>query len=105
LSSCQMYSRSRITRRSHWRRRETTYQRLFRGKFLAMLIDAHSGGRLKFLNTYAGLADKKTFKKFLAPLRRIKWVGYCKDPFGGPEQLSLALHPSRRHLEPPARRR
>jgi hypothetical protein len=61
--------------------------RLFRGKFLAMLIDAHSGGRLKFLNTYAGLADKKTFKKFLAPLRRIKWVVYCKDPFGGPEQV------------------
>src|SRR5271166_3113473 len=38
--------------------------RLFRGKFLAMLMDTHSGGRLKFLNTYAGLADKKTFKKF-----------------------------------------
>jgi hypothetical protein len=61
--------------------------RLFRGKFLAMLIDAHSGGRLKFFNTHIGLADKRTFKKFLAPLRRIKWVVYCKDPFGGPEQV------------------
>jgi hypothetical protein len=61
--------------------------RLFRGKFLAMLMDAHSGGRLKFLNTHAGLTDKKTFKRFLAPLRRIKWVVYCKDPFGGPEQV------------------
>jgi hypothetical protein len=35
----------------------------------------------------ATAVDKKTFKKFLAPLRRIKWVVYCKDPFGGPEQV------------------
>jgi hypothetical protein len=61
--------------------------RLFRGKFLAMLIDAHSGGRLKFFNTHIGLADKRTFKKFLAPLRRIKWVVYCKEPFAGPQQV------------------
>jgi Putative transposase/Transposase zinc-binding domain len=61
--------------------------RLFRGKFLAMLIDAHSGGQLKFFNTHAGLADKRTFKKFLAPLRRIKWVVYCKEPFAGPQQV------------------
>jgi hypothetical protein len=61
--------------------------RLFRGKFLAMLIDAHSAGRLKFFNTHAGLADKRTFKKFLAPLRRIKWVVYCKEPFAGPQQV------------------
>ena len=61
--------------------------RLFRGKFLAMLIDAHSGGRLKFFSTHVGLADKRTFKKFLAPLRRIKWVVYCKQPFAGPEQV------------------
>src|SRR5277367_1918776 len=61
--------------------------RLFRGKFLAMLIDAHSGGQLKFFNTHAGLADKRTFKKFLAPLRRVKWVVYCKEPFAGPKQV------------------
>src|ERR1700682_2066044 len=61
--------------------------RLFRGKFLAMLIDAHSGGRLKFFNTHVGLADKRTFKKFLAPLRRTERVVYCKEPFAGPEQV------------------
>src|SRR5450432_2898672 len=61
--------------------------RLFRGKFLAMLIDAHSAGRLKFFNTHAGLADKRTFRKFLAPQRRTKWVVYCKEPFAGPEQV------------------
>jgi len=61
--------------------------RLFRGKFLAMLIDAHSRGRLKFFNTHVGLADKRAFKKFLAPLRRTEWVVYCKQPFAGPEQV------------------
>jgi hypothetical protein len=61
--------------------------RLFRGKFLAMLIDAHAGGRLKFFNTHAALADKRIFMRFLAPLRRIKWVVYCKEPFAGPEQV------------------
>jgi Putative transposase/Transposase zinc-binding domain len=76
-----------ISSRSNFLVHVKVLARLFRGKFLAMLMDTHSGGRLKFLNTYAGLADKKTFKKFLAPLRRIKWVVYCKDPFGGPEQV------------------
>ncbi len=61
--------------------------RLFRGKLLAMLGDAHEAGRLKFFNAYAGLADKRAFKRFLGPLRHIKWVVYCKAPFGGPEQV------------------
>ena len=61
--------------------------RLFRGKMLAMLTDAHDSGLLKFFNTHAGLADKRTFKKFLAPLRRTEWVVYCKAPFAGPEQV------------------
>ena len=61
--------------------------RLFRGKMLAMLMTAHDNGELKFFNTHAGLADKKTFKRFIAPLRRIKWVVYCKAPFAGPEQV------------------
>ena len=61
--------------------------RLFRGKVLAMLTDAHDAGQLKFFNAHAGLADKKTFKRFIAPLRRIKWVVYCKAPFAGPKQV------------------
>lgn len=61
--------------------------RKFRGKLLAMLLDAHNGGRLKFFNTHAGLADKATFKRFLGPLRHIKWVVYCKAPFAGPVQV------------------
>jgi hypothetical protein len=61
--------------------------RLFQGKMLAMLMGAHDAGELKFFNSHAGLADKRTFKRFIAPLRRIKWVVYCKAPFAGPEQV------------------
>jgi hypothetical protein len=61
--------------------------RLFRGKMLAMLMHAHHAGQLNFFNTQAGLADKSTFKRFIAPLRHIKWVVYCKAPFAGPEQV------------------
>ena len=62
-------------------------RRLFCSKFLALLSEAHADGRLQFFNVLAGLADKRTFKRFLGPLRHIKWVVYCKDPFGGPEQV------------------
>jgi hypothetical protein len=61
--------------------------RLFQGKMLAMLMDAHDAGQLKFFNTHAGLADKRTFKRFIGPLRHIRWVVYCKAPFAGPQQV------------------
>jgi hypothetical protein len=61
--------------------------RLFQGKMLAMLTHAHTAGELKFFNTHSGLADKRTFKRFIAPLRRTKWVVYCKASFAGPEQV------------------
>ena len=61
--------------------------RLFRGKMLAMLIDAHAAGQLKFFNTHAVLADKRSFKRFIGPLRHLKWVVYCKAPFAGPRQV------------------
>ena len=61
--------------------------RLFRGKLLAMLTQAHVEGRLQFFNTHAQLGDNTAFKRFLAPLRHIKWVVYCKDPFAGPQQV------------------
>jgi hypothetical protein len=61
--------------------------RLFRGKLLSMLGEAHAAGRLTFFNTHAGLVDARAFKRFLGPLRHIKWVVYCKEPFAGPEQV------------------
>jgi hypothetical protein len=54
---------------------------------LAMLSDAHDAGRLQFFKTHAGLADKRTFKRFIGPLRHIKWVVHCKAPFAGPQQV------------------
>jgi hypothetical protein len=61
--------------------------RLFRGKMLALLMAAHDAGQLRFFNTHAGLADKSTFKRLIAPLRHTKWVVHCKAPFAGPEQV------------------
>jgi Putative transposase/Transposase zinc-binding domain len=61
--------------------------KMFRGKVLAMLHAAHADGRLQFFNSHAGLADARTFKRFLGPLHRAKWVVYCKPPFAGPEQV------------------
>ena len=61
--------------------------RKFRGKLLAMLIDAHDAGRLKFFKSHAGLANRATFKCFIGPLRHIDWVVHCKAPFAGPEQV------------------
>ncbi len=61
--------------------------RMFRGKVLAMLKEAHAAGRLQFFNTHAGLADPNTFKRFLGPLHRSHWIVYCKAPFAGPEQV------------------
>ena len=40
--------------------------RLSRGKMLAMLMDAHDSGELTFFNTHAGLAENRTFKRFIA---------------------------------------
>jgi hypothetical protein len=57
--------------------------RLFQGKMLATLSDAHAAGQLTFFNSHTGLAEKKAFKRFLAPLRHINWIVYCKPPFAG----------------------
>src|SRR5262249_60198939 len=37
--------------------------------------------------SHAGPTDKGTVKRFIAPLRHIKWVVYCKAPFAGPQQV------------------
>ena len=76
-----------ISSRSNFLVHVNVLARLFQGSFLTMVMDAHADGQLKFFNTHAELADKRTFKRFLAPLRRIKWVVYCKQPFAGPKQV------------------
>ena len=61
--------------------------RLFRGRFLTMLVKAHAQGRLKFFGDHSGLADRRAFKRFLAPLRKSEWVVHTKNPFAGPAQV------------------
>jgi hypothetical protein len=61
--------------------------RLFQGCFLAMLAKAHTQGRLRFFGDHAALADRRAFKRFLAPLRKIEWVVNTKNPFAGPQQV------------------
>jgi hypothetical protein len=76
-----------VASRSNFLVRVNVLARLFRGKMLAMLMHAHDSGQLTFFNTHAGLAEKRTFKRFIATLRRIRWVVHCKAPFAGPEQV------------------
>jgi hypothetical protein len=60
---------------------------LFRRLFLEMLVAAHHAGRLQFFGAHARLADKAAFRAYLAPLRKIDWVVYAKEPFAGPRQV------------------
>jgi hypothetical protein len=64
---------------------------LFRGLFLAKLAAAHRAGRLEFFGVHARLNDIRTFKAYLAPLRKIDWVVYAKRPFGGPRAVLAYL--------------
>ena len=61
--------------------------RLFRGRLLTMLTEAHAQDRLRFFGDHVALADKRAFKRFLAPLRRREWVVYTKEPFAGPQAV------------------
>ena len=77
---------------------------LFRRLFLKKLLTAHEAGRLQLFGNHAPLADAQAFATYLAPLRRAEWVVYSKRPFRRPRGsagLSLALYPSRRHLQQP----
>ena len=60
---------------------------LFRRLLLEKLAVAHAAGQLQFFGTHAKLADSKAFAAYLRPLRDSDWVVYCKDPFGGPQQV------------------
>jgi hypothetical protein len=60
---------------------------LFRGRFLTMLIKARTQGRLSFFADHAALTDRRAFRRCLAPLRKIEWVVYTKNPFAGPKQV------------------
>lgn len=61
--------------------------RLFRRLFLQALEQAFDAGQLQFFSTLKPLQTRRTFLRYLAPLRDVEWVVYSKAPFDGPEQV------------------
>jgi hypothetical protein len=65
--------------------------RLFRRRLLEELQRLHDVDKLEFFGEHAALADTRTFKDWLAPLRTIEWVVYAKRPFAGPQAVLAYL--------------
>jgi len=66
--------------------------------------EAHDTGPLEVLQHPAGLPTTGRSRRFIAPLRRIRWSSIARRRSQGPSRCSLSplpLYPSRRHLEPP----
>lgn len=60
---------------------------LYKKLFLNYLKRAYKHGELKFAGKIAYLADPQKFKSFINKLYALRWVTYCKRPFGGPQQV------------------
>ena len=65
--------------------------RLYRRLILEGLTKLHKTGELQFFGDHAGLADSAAFEAMLAPLRKIDWVVYAKEPFAGPKAVLAYL--------------
>lgn len=65
--------------------------RLFRRRFVEELLQLHEAGKLQFFGEHAGLADARTFRDWLAPMRKCEWVVYAKRPFAGPQAVLAYL--------------
>jgi hypothetical protein len=65
--------------------------RVFRGKYLEALQQAHGRGELCLAGELAGLAEPAGFARLLTELRSQDWVVYSKPPFAGPEQVLAYL--------------
>src|SRR5215469_15100952 len=61
--------------------------RRFRKLYLRYLEQAYVRGKLPFRGGLEFLSDPQNFARWLAPLRKMKWVVYAKPPFGGPERV------------------
>jgi hypothetical protein len=61
--------------------------RLFRGKFLALLLEAFNDGRLRFHGSLEPLAKRPAFRGLVSQARSTEWVVYAKAPFGGPDTV------------------
>jgi hypothetical protein len=60
---------------------------LFRRLFLEALEKAFADGQLRFFGDLEPLRDPSAFARFLAPLKKSRWVVYAKAPFGGPQHV------------------
>ena len=60
---------------------------LFRRLFPQGLSKLHQAGQLRFFGGNADLNDPVAFDVMLAPLRKIDWVVYAKEPFAGPKAV------------------
>ena len=60
---------------------------LSRALVITRLTAFHDAGRLAFFGSMTELADRKTFLRHLAPVRKKRWVVYAKPPFAGPEAV------------------
>jgi hypothetical protein len=65
--------------------------RLFRRLFLEGLEALHAAGELQFFTDLDPLRDPRSFRAYLAPLHKGKWVVYAKQPFAGPAQVLAYL--------------
>ena len=65
--------------------------RLFRRLFLEGLEALHAAGELQFFTDLDPLRAPRSFRAYLAPLRKSKWVVYAKRPFAGPSQVLAYL--------------
>jgi hypothetical protein len=61
--------------------------RMFRGKFLAILLRAFEQQQLEFHGQLTELHHPKAWEGWCEPLRNKDWLVYAKPPFGGPEQV------------------
>jgi predicted Zn-ribbon and HTH transcriptional regulator len=59
----------------------------FRKLYLRYLKQTFAAGKLHFFGELQYLSDPQRFARYLAPLRKRKWVVYAKAPFGGPERV------------------
>jgi hypothetical protein len=60
---------------------------VFRGKIMALLIQAFEKGELSFFGQTKPLEDMAELRKLFSKILLKKWVVFAKRPFGGPEQI------------------
>lgn len=60
---------------------------LFKKKFIAYLKEAYQEGQIKCIGKTSHLSDPKSFAQLCNTLYEKKWNSYCKESFGGPEQV------------------